>query len=99
MDGYLDSESTTFVGSHVTRGREGILKNYLEQYTTREKMGTLAFSELQVKPLCAGYASVLGHWQLERSAAAGGNAGGWFTLLFRRTPGGWMIILDHKSAE
>lgn len=99
MDGYLDSDSTTFVGTRVARGREGILRNYLERYTTREKMGTLAFSPLEATPLCAGYASVVGHWNLKRSAAAGGDAGGWFTLLFRRTAHGWKIILDHTSSQ
>ena len=34
---------------------------------------------------------------LERTAANGGNVGGYFTLTFEKTPAGWRIIVDHTS--
>jgi len=40
-------------------------------------------------------ALVLGRWSLKRKAD---NPHGRFTLLFRRTPEGWRIVLDHTSA-
>ena len=97
MSGYEASESTTFVGATVTRGYQQVLENYHRRYPTKEKMGKLAFSEIQVMPLGANYASVIGKWHLDRQPGAGGNAGGIFTLLFRKTGAGWKIILDHTS--
>ena len=97
MDGYDNSESTTFVGARITRGHAQVLADYLKRYPTREKMGTLRFSELEIKPRGAGYASVIGRWHLDRTKEAGGEAGGIFTLLFQRTARGLKIILDHTS--
>ena len=97
MAGYDDSESTTFVGAKITRGHAQVLADYLKRYPTREKMGTLRFSGLEIKPLGSDYASVIGRWHLDRDKEAGGEAGGIFTLLFQRTSRGWKIILDHTS--
>lgn len=91
------SAETVFVGKEVTRGGKGVLERYRRTYPTRERMGTLSFDILEVRPLGSGYASVLGRFHLERSAAGGGNADGIFTLLLRKTPDGWKIILDHTS--
>lgn len=97
MSGYDASDSTTFVGATVTRGYRQVLENYHRRYPSKEKMGQLTFSEIEVMPLGAEYASVLGKWSLDRSREAGGEVGGIFTLLFRKTPEGWKIILDHTS--
>ena len=97
MAGYLESESTTFVSDAVTRGHAKVLARYLQRYPTREKMGTLHFSGVEVKLLGASYASVLGRFHLARAAEAGGDATGLFTLLFQKTAAGWKIILDHTS--
>ncbi len=97
MSGYEASDSTTFVGATITRGYQQVLDGYHRRYPTKEKMGQLAFSEVEVKPLGTEYASVIGKWHLTRPAGAGGDIGGIFTLLFRKTPGGWKIILDHTS--
>ena len=97
MAGYLESESTTFVSDTVTRGHAKVLARYLQRYPTREKMGTLHFSGIEVKLLGPGYASVLGRFHLARATEAGGDATGIFTLLFQKTAAGWKIILDHTS--
>jgi ketosteroid isomerase-like protein len=97
MAGYLESESTTFVSDTVTRGHAKVLARYLQRYPTREKMGTLHFSGVEVKMLGTGYASVLGRFHLARAAEAGGDASGLFTLVLQKTPAGWRIILDHTS--
>ena len=97
MSGYDASDSTTFVGSTITRGYRQVLENYHRRYPTKEKMGRLTFSGIEVMPLGSEYASVLGKWHLDRSREAGGEVGGIFTLLFRKTPNGWKIILDHTS--
>jgi ketosteroid isomerase-like protein len=97
MSGYEVSEATTFVGADITRGYRNVLDNYHQRYPTKEKMGTLTFSAIEVMPLGMEYASVLGRWHLERTREAGGEVGGIFTLLFRKTASGWKIILDHTS--
>jgi uncharacterized protein (TIGR02246 family) len=97
MSGYQASDATTFVGSTITRGYRQVLESYHRRYPTKEKMGRLAFSETEVTPLGAEYASVIGKWHLDRTPEAGGNVGGIFTLLFRKTAAGWKIILDHTS--
>jgi ketosteroid isomerase-like protein len=74
-----------------------VLDGYHRRYPTKEKMGQLTFSGIEVKPLGVDYASVVGRWHLTRPAGEGGDIGGIFTLLFRKTPGGWKIILDHTS--
>lgn len=97
MDGYDNTPSTTFVGTAITKGHAEVLANYLKRYPTREKMGTLQFSGLEIHLLDRDYASVIGYWHLTRTKEAGGDAGGIFTLLFRKTAQGWKIILDHTS--
>jgi uncharacterized protein (TIGR02246 family) len=97
MSGYEDSDATTFVGATVTRGYRQVLENYRRRYPTREKMGRLAFSGIEVKVLDAEFASVIGKFHLDRTAEAGGEGRGIFTLLFRKTSGGWRVILDHTS--
>ena len=97
MSGYESSDATTFVGATITRGYRQVLENYRRRYPTKEKMGRLTFSAIEVKPLGAEFASVIGKFHLDRTAEAGGPASGIFTLLFRKTASGWKIILDHTS--
>jgi uncharacterized protein (TIGR02246 family) len=97
MQGYEDSPSTTFVGAAVTRGYQPVLKNYEKRYPTRDAMGALTFSELEIHSMGAEYASVLGRFSLKRNAAGGGDRNGRFTLILRKTKSGWKIIHDHTS--
>jgi len=97
MEGYDKSEATTFVGTAITKGHAMVLARYLKSYPTREKMGTLRFSDIETRMLGADYASVLGRFHLDRTADAGGEAAGIFTLLFHKTADGWKVILDHTS--
>jgi uncharacterized protein (TIGR02246 family) len=95
---YEDSPETTFIGREVVRGGvEAILARYRRTYPTRETMGTLTFSEIQVRSLAEGVALATGKFTLERTAAGGGPASGLFTLILKRTADGWKIIHDHTS--
>jgi ketosteroid isomerase-like protein len=97
MEGYAKEEATTFVsGDTVTRGWQTVHDRYKARYDTREKMGTLAFSELEFKPLSEFYLMATGRWQLTR---ASDTPRGRFTLIFRRTAAGWRIVHDHTSSE
>src|SRR5882672_1621913 len=96
MDGYARSTDTVFVsGDNVTRGWQTVLDRYKKNYDSREKMGTLTFSDLEITPLGNDAAIVLGRWHLQR---AKDEPHGRFTLIFRRTKQGWKIIHDHTSS-
>jgi ketosteroid isomerase-like protein len=97
MQGYDNSPETTFVGKTVAHGFSSILERYRKNYTDKEKMGQLTFSDLEVHPLDAHFAAVTGRYHLARSASAGGEAQGIFSLVFKKTSAGWKIVLDHTS--
>jgi len=95
---YDDSPETTFIGREVVRGGvQAILERYRRAYPTRESMGKLTFSNVDVRTLAPGVALVTGEFHLERTVAGGGNAAGHYTLILRKTPSGWKIIHDHTS--
>jgi uncharacterized protein (TIGR02246 family) len=97
MKSYEDSPSTTFVGQTVQYGYATILERYKKLYATPAAMGKLAFSHLAISILDGNYAVATGNFHLERTSTGGGNADGIFSLLFKRGPSGWKIILDHTS--
>lgn len=95
MKGYARGNSTQFLsGDTLTSGWKTVRDRYAKKYDSREKMGTLSFSEVQVTALNAEAALVIGRWKLVRKAD---KPHGRFTLLFRRTPEGWRIMHDHTS--
>ena len=97
MTGYDNSPDTTFVGKTVQRGWEMVRQNYHTRYPTKQNMGKLDFSHIEIKLLGTDYATVLGNFHLERTKAGGGEASGVFTLLFHKTTAGWRVIQDHTS--
>jgi ketosteroid isomerase-like protein len=95
MDGYDRSPDTEFIaGDTITRGWQTVLERYQKKYDSREKMGVLTYSEVEVKVLSTDAAFVLGRWSLKR---ASDEPHGTFSLLFRRTKAGWRIVHDHSS--
>ena len=96
MDGYDRSPDTVFVsGDRINRGWQMVLDRYKKSYDSREKMGVLTFSEVEIKMLSKDAAVVLGRWRLKR---ANDEPHGTFTLLFRKTKTGWKIVHDHTSS-
>ena len=94
MDGYLRDDTTMFVGSDgVTRGWQTVYERYKKKYDTRTKMGTLAFSDLDLRRF-GKEILVTGAWALTRESD---NPHGRFTLIFNRTSAGWRIVYDHSS--
>src|SRR5437867_270708 len=52
MDGYDRSANTEFVtGDRINRGWQAVLDRYKKAYDTREKMGVLTFSDLEINVL------------------------------------------------
>jgi uncharacterized protein (TIGR02246 family) len=97
VETYENSNSITFLGKVLTRGRDGVLARYKRTYDTPEKMGKLRFEVLELRPLGADFTMVIGKFFLTRTAAGGGDASGHFTLILRKGPAGWKIIHDHTS--
>ena len=96
MEGYWKSDSLVFTsGGNVTRGWTTTLERYRKAYATRELMGTLSFSDLEISVLDKTTAWVLGKWKLTREKD---TPHGIFTLVLRRFPEGWKIIHDHTSS-
>ena len=95
MTGYWRSDDLRFVsGSEVTRGWQTTLDRYKRNYSTREKMGSLTFSDLVIDVVSRDAAVVLGTWRLVRAAD---TPNGKFTLIFRKFSEGWRIVHDHTS--
>ena len=97
MHGYKESPETTFVGKTVQHGWQKVLERYKRNYPTKETMGTLDFSDVEVRMLDSVHAVATGKYHLARSAAGGGEASGVFSLVWEKSADGWKIILDHTS--
>jgi ketosteroid isomerase-like protein len=95
MTGYWKSEKMVFIsGNNVSRGWQAALDRYKKGYDTKEKMGTLSFSELEIEVLSKKSALVIGRFTLVRKKD---KPTGMFTLTFRKIKGDWRIIVDHTS--
>ncbi len=103
MQAYEDSPDTTFIGLTLRKGFQPILERYQQNYTTREQMGTLTFSDVDIRLLSSGcgkseIALVTGKFHLDRTAKGEAKKDdGIFSLVWRKGPHGWKIILDHTS--
>jgi uncharacterized protein (TIGR02246 family) len=95
MEHYWRSDDLTFSsGGNTTRGWADTLNRYRERYPTREEMGRLELSEIEIMPLGDSAALVLGKWKLDRESEPGsGN----FSLVVRKFDDRWLIIHDHTS--
>src|SRR5258708_18759459 len=67
--GYKNSPDILFIGSKISRGYAQMLDTYRKGYSTKEKMGTLSFTGLEVQPLDERFATVTGNFHLERTSA------------------------------
>ena len=103
MQAYENSPETAFIGSTVRKGYEPILQRYRSAYANSAQMGTLSFSNIDVRLLparcgAAEYAIVTGNFHLERTQKGSATKDdGIFSLVWRKGPQGWKIVLDHTS--
>src|SRR5260221_4169212 len=97
MDGYARSAETVFVsGDNVTHGWQTVLEHYKKGYDSREKMGELTFSDMEVTLLGKDAAVGVGRWHLQRAKDA---PPGLVTLVFKAPKQGWTIVHDHTSGS
>jgi len=95
MQGYWDSDSLTFVSkSGVTYSWTATRDRYFRNYPDRSYMGTLDFTIVRLAPLGKKAALMIGQWHLTREK---GDVGGYFTLIWQKRKGKWVIVSDHTS--
>lgn len=95
MEPYWHSDSLMFIGkSGIIYGWQQTLDNYKRSYPTSELMGKLTFRIKKINQLSPTDISVVGQWHLDRSL---GNLEGYFTLLWKKIKGRWVIVQDHSS--
>ena len=97
MAGYLKSEKLRFAsGKKITYGWKKTLAGYKKRYSTKEKMGKLTFTLIEINLFTPETATVFGRFHLKRTKD---ELGGLFTLVFKKTKEGWKIISDHTSGD
>lgn len=97
MNGYWESDQLKFVGATgVTYGYDATLKGYHKRYPDRTAMGKLTFNVVSVEKLSRKVIMLVGTWDLERTS---GDIGGYFTLMWKKIKGKWVIVSDHTSSR
>jgi ketosteroid isomerase-like protein len=95
MKAYWNSDSLKFIGKNgVTFGWKNTLANYKKNYPDKEAMGTLSFSLTSVDVLSENVCYVIGSWSLIKKK---GSVAGFYTLLWKKINGQWVITIDHTS--
>ena len=80
----------------MTKGYTATLNNYHKRYPNRDAMGKLTFGIKSVEKLSRKVIMLVGTWDLERKS---GPIGGYFTLMWKKIKGKWVVIADHTSAR
>lgn len=95
MKYYWNSDSLMFIGSKgITYGWKQTFDNYKKSYPDKEAMGVLTFVNYSVVELSPASVYVIGHWQIKKKDK---EVGGYYTLLWRKIKGNWIIVSDHTS--
>ena len=96
MESYWKNDSLRFIGSKgINYGWQTTLDNYKKSYPDKATMGKLTFEFEEINVFTATDAYVLGKWHLERVEKE--NVGGYFSLIWKRIDGKWVIVSDHTS--
>lgn len=95
MAHYWNDDSLMFIGSKgITYGWKQTLANYKKNYNSKELMGELTFTNLKYDVLSKEAVYVIGKWEIKRKET---QIGGYYTLLWKKIKGNWVIVRDHTS--
>ncbi len=95
MNGYWESDSLVFIGKNgPTYGYAQTLERYHNSYSDADAMGKLTSTVLSMKKISPEYYFITGKWEIERES---GGINGYYTLLFQKKKGKWVIVCDHSS--
>lgn len=94
MEGYWKSDKLRFMGKNgVTYGWKPTLEQYKKGYPNEKAMGKLTFTVKSVEKLTRKKALVVGKWHLAKEE----ETEGYFSLIWEKINGEWMIVFDHSS--
>jgi len=95
MSYYWNSDSLKFIGkSGVNYGWNNTLQHYKKSYPDKESMGVLTFADIEMCKLKCNIIMVTGSWKLVRKSDV---LSGYYSLLWKKIKGKWLIIVDHTS--
>jgi hypothetical protein len=95
MEGYWKSDSLQFIGKNgITKGWDATLNRYKKSYPDKVTMGVLSFDIISNEELNDKYYFVVGTWHLKREKD---ELKGYFSLIWKKIDGKWLIISDHSS--
>ncbi len=92
---YWKNDSLKFIGSKgITYGWQKTLDNYKKGYPNADAMGLLTFENSTLEQLSPVKIFVIGKWHLKKKDS---EVGGYYTLLWKKIDGKWVITVDHTS--
>jgi hypothetical protein len=95
MKSYWQSDSLKFLTKKgLTKGWYNILSKYKKTYPDTVAMGSLKFDILSMEYLCNERVMMIGKWSLKTKLE---TVTGYFSLLWQKIDGKWVIIMDHTS--
>lgn len=94
---FKDAKDTEAVLNGPVRGLDNIRSAYHTSFPSKEAMGQLEQSEVEVRELGPEFALATGKYRLTRSKRNGGDALGNFTEIFEKTATGWKMIYSQTS--
>ena len=95
MQGYIKSDFLVFNGSKGPfYGWDSVKDRYLKTYPSKDKMGKLNFKIQNISLISSNVAQLLGQFFLNYP---NNQVSGYFTLVFIKTKGKWLILSDHTS--
>lgn len=96
MQHYWHSDSLMFIGkSGLTYGWKPTLDNYISGYPDKSAMGKLTFNNEVKEFIDIETIQVIGQWELKRDSLE--NLGGYYSLIWKKKGGEWVIVSDHSS--
>lgn len=96
MEYYWKDDSLRFIGSKgIKYGWQTTFDGYINAYPDKATMGTLTFEFIDIRVFTGSSAYVLGEWKLAREEKR--DVGGYFSLIWKKIEGRWVIVSDHTS--
>jgi ketosteroid isomerase-like protein len=94
---YKDAPDTQAILAAPVRGLSNIRAAFHLNFPSRDTMGTLDQSEVEVRELGPDYGLATGKYHLTRPKKFGGDTDGTFMEILQKTPAGWMVIFSQTS--
>ena len=95
MQGYVKSDNLVFNGSSGPfYGWDSVKDRYIKTYPSKEEMGILNFKIQNISLITSNVAQLLGQFFLNYPKK---QVSGYFTLVFIKSKGRWLIFSDHTS--